>query len=451
MDKTDAEQTKQDPVTDAEATPAKQKGKRAKPSQAAEAEKAAPDPDATEPKPRRNRQNQNKRNQNKKPRAETKVIEIAPSAGPARMRKRHWGVILSFFLLVLMPVVLTVWYLWWVAEDQYASTVGFTVRQDEGGAATDLLGGVAAQITGGSGTNTDSDILYEFIQSQDLVSRLNEKYDLVGHYSQNWTEDPLQSLWPGASIEDLVWYWGRVVRTSYDQSTGLIELRVLAFDPDYAQMLASEILEESQVLINNLNQRARDDMMRFAQDDLDASLDRLKASREALTLFRTRTQIVDPLSDLQGRLGVVNNLQQQLAEALIEQDLLLEQSTSDSNPRLEQAASRIEVIRNRIAQEREAVASGEGEDYPSLLAEYEGLIVDREFAEESYRAALTALDVARNNAVRQSRYLATYVAPTYPETAHFPRRFVVFGVSVLFLLLTWSILILIYYSVRDSR
>ena len=63
-----------------------------------------------------------------------------------------------------------------------------------------------------------------------------------------------------------------------------------------------------------------------------------------------------------------------------------------------------------------------GEDYPTLLAEYEGLVVDREFAEESYRAALAALDGARANASRQSRYLATYVEPTYPETAEFPQR-----------------------------
>ena len=225
----------------------------------------------------------------------------------------------------------------------------------------------------------------------------------------------------------------------------------LAFDPDFAQTLASAIVEESQDLINDMNAQARADMISYAQEDLDTALDRLKLAREALTLFRTRTQIVDPESDLQGRLGVVNNLQQQLAQALIEQDLLLEQSTSENNPRLEQAARRIDVIRNRIAQEREAVSSGDGEDYPTLLAEYEGLVVDREFAEESYRVALTALDVARNNATRQNRYLATYLAPTRPETAEFPRRFMVLGLATLFLMLAWSILVMIYYSVRDSR
>lgn len=385
-----------------------------------------------------------------KPEIVEKVVEVAPIASPARMQRRHWGIVFSFVALVLVPLVLTIWYLWWVASDQYASTVGFTVRQDDSSSATDLLGGVAASLTGG-GTQTDTDVLYEFIQSQDLVVRLNERFNLIGHYSANWSEDPVLSIWPGATVEDLVWYWGRIVRTSYDQSSGLMELRVLAFDPVFAQELARAIVEESQRLINEMNAQAREDTIRYAQTDLEVALERLKAAREALTLFRTRTQIVDPESDLQGRLGVVNNLQQQLAEALIEQDLLLEQSATADNPRLEQAARRIEVIRNRIAQEREAVASGDGEDYPTLLAEYEGLVVDREFAEESYRGALIALDVARNDATRQSRYLATYVSPTLPQTAEFPRRFVVLGLATLFLVLAWAILVMIYYSIRDSR
>jgi len=118
-----------------------------------------------------------------------------------------------------------------------------------------------------------------------------------------------------------------------------------------------------------------------------------------------------------------------------------------------QANRRIEVIRNQIAEERQNVARGEegNDDYPTLLAEYEGLIADRQFAEQSYLAALTALDTAKAEATRQSRYLATYVAPTLPETAEFPQRWTLLGLAALFVLLSWFILVLIYYSVRDSR
>lgn len=375
------------------------------------------------------------------------------AAGPARMRKRHWGLMASFLLLVIAPFAAVAYYLYEVAVDQYASTTGFTVRQNEAGAATDVLGGLAA-FTGGGG-QADADILFEFIVSQELVQRVNARMDLVAHYSAPYDQDPIFALSPDATIEGLVDQWQRIVRISYSQSNGLIELRVLAFSPDMARDLAQAIIEESQVLVNELNGTARADAMRFAQTDLDAAIARLRTAREALTSFRTRSQIVDPESDLQGRMGVLNNLQQQLAEALIENDLLGENTANPDDPRLRQSAQRIDVIRARIAQERQNFTSADtqagGEDYPTLIADFEGLVVDREFAEGSYRAALTALDLARTNATRQSRYLAVFIQPTMPESAEFPRREVILGLAGLFLLLGWAIMALVYYSIRDRQ
>lgn len=382
------------------------------------------------------------------------AAELRPMAEPAEMKRRHWGLILSFLLVFVIPVTAVCIYLWTVAEDQYASTTGFTVRAEESGSASELLGGLAS--FAGASVSSDSDILYEFIRSQKLVRTIDEEVGLKEHFASRWEEDPIFALSPDATMEDLVDHWGRIARISYDQSTGLIEVRILAFEPGIAQQITQQIMSASQTLINSLNEQARQDAMRYAIEDVEEAVSRLKEARQALTDFRTRTQIVDPDADIQGRMGVMNNLQQQLAEALIEFDLLTD-STNESDPRVVQAQRRIEVIRNRIADERENVTTGSserdqvGEDYPNLLAEYEGLMVDREFAEESYRAALTALEAARAKASRQSRYLATYIEPTLAETSEFPRRFILAGLAALFLLLGWSIMALVYYSIRDRN
>lgn len=378
---------------------------------------------------------------------------VPQPAGKARVKPRHWGLLASFIAVVAVPVAALWFYLTAFAVDQYGSRAGFTVRSEEGSAATDLLGGLQ-QIAGG-GTGGDSDILFEFITSHEMVRRLNEEIDLAAHYSQFHAIDPVFSLTDRATIEDVVDHWQRVVRVSFDQSGGLIELQVLAFDPATAQALASGIVAVSQALINELNAQARADSMRFAEADLAAALARLRAAREALTAFRIRTQIVDPESDLQGRMGVLNTLQQQLAEALIEFDLLSETTSNPDDPRLRQINRRITVIRDRIAAERQTFARDEtgpgGTDYPTLMAEFEGLVVDREFAEESYRAALTAVDVTRTNAARQSRYLAVFIHPTLPESAEFPRRGTILGLALLFLSLGWAILTIVYYSIRDRQ
>lgn len=393
----------------------------------------------------------NTANKNKHRRIE---LHVRPIAVKATMQLRHWGIALSFVAFVLLPVLATVIYLWAVAVDQYSSHTGFTVRTEESGGATDLLGGLASFAA--TSTHADTDVLYEFIQSQEIVEKIDARIDLRALYSAHWDTDPVFSLWPDATIEDLHWYWERVVRISYEGANGLIDLEVLAFQPEDALLVSREIVAESQAMINTLNETAREDAMRYAEADLEQAIQRIKDARGALTQFRTRTQIVDPQTDIETRLGVLQNLQQQLAEALVEADIL-EQSTTPNDPRLIQTRQKITVIRSRIAHERKTFATAENEvgsldeDYPTLIAEYESLTVDLEFAEEAYRAALAAMDVAKSNAIRQSRYLATYVNPTRSQSSEYPRRFVISGLAGLLLVMLWGMGTLVFYSLRDRR
>lgn len=397
--------------------------------------------------------------------AEVKVDELnrklaesaaLPVAQPAQIKKRHWGVLASFLCVVVAPLIAIAIYLFTIAEDQYISTAGFTVRSQEGASATDLLGGLA-QFAGAGGTGSDSDILYEFIRSQEIAEEVNAELGVVDHYAAHWPKDWAFALWPEATSEDLTWFWERIVSVSYDSAAELFEIQATAYDRDMAQAITRAIVQHSQDRINALNEQAREDAMRYARADLDEALERLKLAREALIQFRTRTRIVDPEADIQGRMGVMNNLQQQLAEALVEYDLLRGSVNAD-DPRLGNSLRRIQVIRERIDQERTSFASsnivendGIGESYPALISEYERLTVDREFAEETYRVALTSMEFARDEASRQSRYLATYINPTRAEESEYPRRYLVLSLAGLFLLMLWSVMVLIYYSVRDRR
>lgn len=380
---------------------------------------------------------------------------VRPPAGRARPKRRHWGLLAAFFLMVVVPVAASAVYLWTRAADQYASTVGFTVRREEMASAVDILGGLS-NLSGGGGSS-DTDILYEFIQSQEMVAALDARLDLRRIYGRAWPDDPVFALDPDASLEALVRYWRRVVRVAYDSGSGLIELRVLAFTPEDAHAVATGILEESTRKINALSAQAREDAMRYAREELDQAVARLKAAREAMTAFRTRTQIVDPNADIQGQMGLLNTLQQQLAEAMIELDLMRD-TVRAGDPRIARAERRIEVIRARIAEERRkfgvagvAGDDGTGRDYAEILAEYERLSVDREFAEQAYKAALAAYDTARAEADRQSRYLATFVRPTLAQTAEYPARAMLVGLVALFSFLAWAVASLIFYSLRDRR
>lgn len=378
------------------------------------------------------------------------ATSVLPLASPARIHRRHRGLLAGFALMVLLPLAVIALYMLVFARDQFASTTGFTIRSDDSASAMELMGGLSAIVGGGASSNAD--VLYAFIHSQQIVERVQAQLDIRAHYSADFAGDPVFSLWPGSTIEDLLAFWQRVVIVSYDKASGLMDVQVRARTPQMAQQIAQSVVGESEAMINALNTQARRDAMANAERDLAEALDRLRLAREELAEFRARTQIVDPVADIAGRMGVINGLQEQLAQALVDYDLLL-QTNPDTDPRVRQAERRIEVIRERIAEERRTFASldvgASDTDYPRLIAQFEGLAVNQDFAERTYTAALTALDAARSTASRQSLYLATYVRPTLAERAEYPQRGLLVGLSALFLLLGWSVVVLVYYSLRD--
>lgn len=377
---------------------------------------------------------------------------VRPTVRSARMERRHKLILLSFLLIVGLPTVISAWYLWSRAEDQYISTVAFSVRKEDSTPSVDILGGIT-QLTG-SATASDTDILYDFLRSEDIVARIDKAIDLRGRFSKAWPNDPVFALDPKKPIEDLAEYWRRQVRVLYDTSTRLITLEVAAFTSEDAYEIARASFEESSRTINRLSDIARADATRFANGELIKAKDRLTERRQAMTAFRMRTQIVDPQADLSGQMGVLNSLQAQLAEQLITLDTL-RNVAREGDHRITGAEQRISAIRARIVDERAKLgASGEGpagESYAQLMAEYEKLAVDLEFAEATFRSAQVTYDASVAEALRQSRYLAAHIEPKIAESSLAPRRAwllaCVFGVT----LLGWSIMLLIYYSIRDRR
>jgi capsular polysaccharide transport system permease protein len=174
-------------------------------------------------------------------------------------------------------------------------------------------------------------------------------------------------------------------------------------------------------MINRLAAIARADTTRQAREEFDAAASRLRSARQAVTLFRNQNRIVDVSADLNGRMGVLGSLQEQLAEAMISYDML-GKTAQEGDPRLQQAKARIDVIEARIDGERGKLG-GEGNGgraFADLVGEYDGLQVDLEFAEAAYLSARGGLDAVLSEARRQNRYLAAFVRPTLAQASHQP-------------------------------
>jgi capsular polysaccharide transport system permease protein len=356
-------------------------------------------------------------------------------------------------LLVLLPFAATTAYLYTRAADQYHSEVAFSIRSEEmGSAAAGLLGALTSI---GKGTASDTDILYEYIRSQEIVQEVDAKLDLRAIWNRagtSWrTGDPVFTLGDDPSIEALHRQWLRMVEVAYDSAAGIITVTARAFAPEDARAITREILAESSALVNQLSDQSREDAVRFARDELAEAEANLRDVRQELATFRRDYNIVDPTSDVASQSGLLNALNQELAQALVERDVLLSYA-ADGDQRVLQANRRIEAITDRIEAERRTLGvTGVTGTLPEVIGRYEELQVNLEFANTAYTQALAAVSAARAEARRQSRYLAPHIQPTLASVSLYPRRELIAGLTGLFLLLGWGALMLIYYNVRDNR
>mgnify|MGYP006964048684 CR=1 FL=1 len=141
-------------------------------------------------------------------------IPVRPTVSVAHPRRRHWLMLGSFLLLVVLPTLLWAWYLWARASDQYVSSVGFSVRKEDATPSIDLLGGLMP-LGGGSGAS-DTDILYEYIRSQDMVERIDARLNIKAMFAREWPRDFIFAANPEDHIEDLTDYWQSQVKVLND-------------------------------------------------------------------------------------------------------------------------------------------------------------------------------------------------------------------------------------------
>ena len=385
------------------------------------------------------------------------VADLAPPpvVAPSHIQPRHLALMLSFLILVILPSLVSGWYMWARAADRYVSNTAFSVRNADTSSALQLLSGIGQ--LGVSSSSSDTDILYQFIQSQELVSKIDAKINLRKIWSQADPQiDPVFAYHPPGTIEDLMRYWPRMVKVYNDSGTGILNVQVQAFNPQDAQTIAQMIYDDSSEMINRLSAIAREDATRYAREDRDDALERLKIARTALTAFRNRTQIVDPAASVQNQMGLLSSLQTQLAETLIAR-ATLQDTVPANDPRLLQEDRRIEVIRAQIALERKNLGLGNSTSsddptaFADLVGEYERLAVEQQFAEQTYTAAMAAYDAAAAESRRQSRYLAAHVNPTLSQASEQPQRLMLLSLAALFAFLLWSIVLLVFYALRDRR
>lgn len=371
-----------------------------------------------------------------------------------RYSLRHIILACSFFFVVAVPAAIVSIYMIFFAADQYHSSTSFAVRSIDAGGATDILG-MFTQASSGS-TVSDSYILMDYILSERVVAAADRRFNLQRVYATRGL-DYFYGIGSNLAIEDKLEYWRDMVTVSFDHASGIMQVKVKAFDPKQAQMIAEFVVEQSDNLVNGLSLTARNDVLRATQDEVLASEARLGRARVALRDYRDKSQEISPEEEAKLAVQLIAALEQQLTQ--LNADLVTARNQmNESTPRIRLLKTRIGSLEQQLAVERQRLGTGDRrtkskgsstQDVAGRIAEFEELETEREFAERAYTASLASLEKARIEANNRQRYLALFIEPTLSESAQYPTRFMNALLVTLGLLFAWGIGVMSYYNIRD--
>jgi BexC/CtrB/KpsE family polysaccharide export inner-membrane protein len=353
-----------------------------------------------------------------------------------------------FFAAVILPTTLSALYYGLVASDVYISESRFVVRSSDKPAMS-ALGAVLS--VGGISTSGDKNYaVVDYARSRDALRDANGDGAVTAAYTSDAisTLDRFGGLLRGKTFEHLYEYYSGKVSVEFDTGTQVTRLTVSAFSPRDAQLINQRLIEQSEQLVNRLNDRARSDTVRLATQEVDEAKRRAQTAAIALARFRDDRRLLDPEKEATVRLQMVSKLQDELIASRTQ--LAQIQRFAPDNPQIPALQTKIATLSSEIAQQTGKIAGAPG----SLSGEsvrYQSLRIDAEVADKQLAAALAGLQDATSDARRKQAYVERIAGPNLPDYPLEPHRWKAILATLIMGMIAWGVLRTLIAGVREHH
>ena len=359
----------------------------------------------------------------------------------------------SFVVFVLVPSIVFFLYSAIWQTRRYEAEARLTVRgaQELRGSTSDtssIISRVSGVGSGVKSTIQDAYIVINYIKSEAII------YDLGGSkylekYFSSLEVDYFSRLKKYSEIEKLLKYWMTRVTAGVDTVSGIVTLKVEAFSPAEAGLIAQDVVKLSEKLINAITERSRRDAVARAETEVSRSAERLAGTREKLTAFRDQSAVFDPATRAKSIAELIAKLT--LDKISIENSLAtLEGALQADSPSVRFQRTKLATIDQQIAELNRSLTGPQNDGALSAqIATFERLKLDEQFDELMYKISQSAYQRAKQELERQQLYLVVVVPPNPPEEATYPRVVASSLLLLIALFILWSIGALIAASIAD--
>jgi capsular polysaccharide transport system permease protein len=355
------------------------------------------------------------------------------------IRKNRW-----FIALVVVPTIISAFYYLFIASDRYVSESRFVVKNASQRAPQISSIANLIQTTGLSPGQEQTNEVIDYIKSRDALEALSKNGNLRANFGI--AQADFLSRYPAPFVRDnfesLYRYYDHMVTVRMDPNTGLAVLLVNAYTGQGARDINAQLLDLSEALVNRLNEKARNNAIAENEKLVAIAEQRVKTAGIQLAIYRNRNALLDPTTQASGVFDVATRLIAQRA-ALQSQLDVMRQLTPD-NPAITSIEKQIAALSAQVnAQTRAAV--GPGSAISSKLPNYEGLVLEQQFAAQMLTAANTQLAQSHAEAAQQQFYLERVVSPNIADDAEYPHRFtqilIIAGVLLSLYLIGWMLVV----------
>lgn len=372
---------------------------------------------------------------------------IVDSSG-FRLAQHSWkkSLKLGSFMWVVACFAIAVIYFGLIASDRYVSRAQLVIKQAD---QIKMLPDALSMLGLGGSNHEDILLTQDYLQSPDLLSKLDKELGLKAHY-QSHKVDFFSRLPSDVSQEEFIKYYRNHLTLRLDDTSGVLTIEFQAFDPAYGQRVVSLMLNESEGFINKLGHQVALEQLAFVEKEVNRAYQRVQDEKAKVLEFQNTHNLISPESTSTARLGVVSEIEGQLAQqqAQLKQ---LQSYMKETAPAVISVQARVDALSQQLAQEKARLTGTDKDAMNEVTAQYMDVKTQATLAADLYKSGLISLEQARVEAYRKLKHLLVVSQPTLAEDAEYPRRLYNLATIGVLLCLLYGLIVMGLATLREHQ
>lgn len=334
----------------------------------------------------------------------------------ANLTKRKKAIGIIFFFCLLMAT----FYVFLTPNIYKAQSRILPPLQRTGGMSAIMaqMGGLA-ELAGFSGSSTNGELLIGFLQSDTIVDRIIDRFDLMAVYDQ-----PVR-----LKMREMV--TSEILNTMEDVKSGIVTVAVLDEDPIRAADMANTFVLELKNRMQSLAIGEAAQRRLFFEEQAQQAFKNLGNAEDEMLRYQEKSGMVAVEPQLEAMLSSIASLRAQITSKEVEIVALKTYARKD-NPNLKLAESQLSAMKNELAKlearqksveqkNEETLSLPSMKQAPSLGLEYQRRLRDVKFATAMYELMLKQLEAARLDESRENMQIQILDVASPPDYKFKPK------------------------------